>query len=179
MWKRTWQLPVFLLALSVAVSSVAADQWQGKRAAVVFIYDDTLNVHLDKVAPALDAHNFKGTFYLAVGYPNFQARLDAWRALANNGHELGNHTMFHPCEGGMPGREWVSKERDLSTWSVARMVDEITMTNTMLQVLDGKTKRTFAYTCGDTKAGGESFVAPIKQLFVGARGVKEIGRAHV
>lgn len=72
----------------------------------------------------------------------------------------------------MPGREWVSKERDLSTWSVTRMVDEITMTNTMLQVLDGKTKRTFAYTCGDTKAGGESFVAPIKQLFVGARGVK-------
>lgn len=172
MWKRTWRLPVFLFSLSVAVSSVAADQWQGKRAAVVFTYDDTLNVHLDKVAPALDAHNFKGTFYLAVGYPNFQARLDDWRALANNGHELGNHTMFHPCEGGMPGREWVSKERDLSTWSVTRMVDEITMTNTMLQVLDGKTKRTFAYTCGDTKAGGESFVAPIKQLFVGARGVK-------
>lgn len=75
MWKRTWQLPVFLFALSVAVSSVAADQWQGKRAAVVFTYDDTLNVHLDKVAPALDAHNFKGTFYLAVGYPNFQAQI--------------------------------------------------------------------------------------------------------
>lgn len=169
-----WKLPLVLLGVWVfiAVSATGAEeQWQGKRAAVVFTYDDTLNVHLDKVAPALDAHNFKGTFYLAVGYPAFQARLDDWRALAKNGHELGNHTMFHPCEGGMPGREWVSAERDLSSWSVQRMVDEITMTNTMLQILDGKTERTFAYTCGDTKAGGESFVAPIKKLFVGARGV--------
>lgn len=153
-------------------AALGSGDWQGKRAAVVFTYDDTLNVHLDNVIPALDKHGFKGTFYLAVGYPNFQTRLDEWRAIASRGHELGNHTMFHPCAGGQVGREWVAPERDLTSWSVQRMVDEITMTNTVLQAVDGEVERTFAYTCGDTKASGQSFVDSIKPLFVGARGVK-------
>lgn len=174
MWKYASMVTSLVL---VAVSACAGEEakpkgdWQGKRAAVVFTYDDTLNVHLDNVAPALNKHNFKGTFYLAVGYPNFQARLAEWRTLAEQGHEMGNHTMFHPCVGGKPGREWVSSERDLSSWSPQRMLDEITMTNTVLQTLDGKTERTFAYTCGDTTASGTSFVDPIKPLFAGARGV--------
>jgi sialate O-acetylesterase len=46
------------------------------------------------------------------------------------------------------------------------------MTNTVLQLLDGKTERTFAYTCGDMKVGDTSFVDKIKNRFIAARGVE-------
>ncbi len=52
------------------------------------------------------------------------------------------------------------------------MADEIQINNLALHLLDGKTKRTFAYPCGDMTAGGISYVDAIKGEFVAARGSK-------
>jgi sialate O-acetylesterase len=41
-----------------------------------------------------------------------------------------------------------------------------------LQSLDGKTKRTFAFTCGDMKIGDSSFINTMKKDFVAARAVR-------
>ena len=79
--------------------------------------------------------------------------------------------MYHPCVGGA-GREWVPKEYDLNTYTVKRMVDETRMTNVFLQSLDGKTKRTFAFTCGEMKIGDSSFINAMKKDFVAARAVQ-------
>ncbi len=147
--------------------------WQAKKCAVALTYDDALNVHLDYVVPLLDSLGFKGTFYVPGSFPGFRERLSNWISVAKEGHELGNHTLFHPCEGGLPGREWVQRDYDLRTYSVQRIVDEIEMANTLLQVMDGKTQRTFAYPCGDMKAGDSSYVDQIKRAFLGARGVAE------
>jgi len=38
--------------------------------------------------------------------------------------------------------------------------------------LDGKTKRTFAFTCGDMKIGDSAFISPLKNDFVAARAVR-------
>jgi hypothetical protein len=51
------------------------------------------------------------------------------------------------------------------------MAEEIRMNNVFLQALDGKTKRTFAYPCADTLAGGQSYIPSIRNDFVAARGV--------
>lgn len=164
-----------LLSLLLAGATQACfsdDHWNGKHAAVSLTYDDSLHVHLDKVIPTLDKHDFKATFYLTLAYPPFAERLDEWRAVAAHGHELGNHSLFHPCDASTPGREWVDPERDLSKWSVARLVDNLKMANTALQAVDGKKERTFAYPCGDMSAGGESYVEAIKPEFVAARGIK-------
>jgi peptidoglycan/xylan/chitin deacetylase (PgdA/CDA1 family) len=147
--------------------------WRGKKCAVVLTYDDALNVHLDKVVPALDALGLKGTFYLSGFFPSFRARIREWSVVAQKGHELGNHTLYHPCEGSAPGRDWVPPDYDLSRYTVRRIADEIAMANTLLEAIDGKTQRTFAYPCGDTKAGDSSYVGEVKQLFPGARGVQE------
>lgn len=163
-------LVILLLLVSSAVA--AAGDWKGKKAAVVLTYDDALGVHLDNAMQTLDKHKFKGTFYVTVSSEPFKSRISEWRAMAKKGHELGNHTMFHPCDGSQPGRDWVSKATDLSTWSVQRMVDNIAMTNVLLQAVDGKSERTFAYTCGDKAAGGESFVGQVMKSFPGARGVQ-------
>jgi Predicted xylanase/chitin deacetylase len=165
-----------LILLSVFIFAAYAQDktvWHGKKCAVVLTYDDALNVHLDNVIPILDSLGFKGTFYLSGFFPSFRERLNDWKSVGKKGHELGNHTLFHPCEGRAPGREWVEPDYDLNTYTLRRIVDEIRMTNTLLESMDGKTKRTFAYPCGDMKAGDSSYVDKIKEYFVGARGVEE------
>jgi sialate O-acetylesterase len=143
----------------------------GKKCAVVVTYDDAIDQHLDNAVPVLDSLGLKATFYVTAFSSSVQKRLNDWKKLAANGHELGNHTLYHPCLGGT-GREWVSKEYDLNNYSVKRMVDETRMTNLFLQSLDGKTSRTFAFTCGDMKIGDSLFINAIKDDFVAARAVR-------
>lgn len=145
--------------------------WNGRPAAVVLTYDDSLNVHLDNVIPSLNKRGLHGTFYLMLNTESFRKRMSEWQTAAAKGHELGNHTLFHPCRGSLPNREWVSADYDLDRYSVKRMVDEIVLANAILEKLDGKKHRTFAYTCGETTAGNQSFIENIKPYFPGARGV--------
>lgn len=167
-----------ILALSLmnfaVVFTVAAQPtvtWQGKKAAVVLTYDDAINEHLDNAIPVLDSLGLKGTFYVTAFSPSMQTRLQDWKKLPVAGHELGNHTLYHPCVGGR-GREWVKQEYDMNNYSVQRMVDETRMTNLFLHALDGKSKRTFAFTCGDMKIGDSSFIYAMKNDFVAARAVR-------
>lgn len=157
---------LFLLTTSIFAQNPA---WKGKKCAVALTYDDGLQVHLDNVVPALDSLGFKGTFYLSGSFPGVTARIADWKKAATHGHELANHTLFHPCTGG-PGREWVKPDRDLSTYTVPRIVDEIRMTNTFLEALDGKKQRTFAYPCGDRTIGGTYYFNQVQGDFVAARG---------
>ena len=151
----------------------AADKlWHGKKAAVVLTYDDALDVQLDHAIPALDSLGFKGSFYLSAYFPGSKNRIQDWRKAAANGHELANHTLFHPCDASKPGRSWVSPSNDLSKYTTDQIVREIEMTNVFLESLDGKKERTFAYTCGDTQTGEGSFIDKIKSQFVSMRGVR-------
>ncbi len=154
------------LSLSVA----EAQHWNQKKCAVVLTYDDALDVHLDNVIPVLDSLHLKGTFYLTAGARAFTQRLPEWKKVAANQHELANHTLFHPCDGSLPGRNFVS-EYDLSKYSMRRLIDELRMTNTVLEAIDGKKERTFAYPCGDAKLNGVSYLDQMKGEFVAARGV--------
>lgn len=165
-----------IAALLIIVSFSASAQkinstWNNKQCAVVLTYDDAIDIDIDNVLPALDSMKLKGTFYLIGSSPVIAKRMDAWRAAARNGHELGNHALFHPCDGSLPGRDFVSADHDLSKYTVARAVDEIRINNTLLKAIDGKDKRTFAYPCGDLKIGDVYFYTQLRNDFVGARGV--------
>ena len=161
---------LFITGLSISTHSFSQNSlpWQGKTCAVVLTYDDAIDQHLDNAVPVLDSLGLKATFYITAYSASMQKRLDEWRKLAAKGFELGNHTLYHPCMGG-PGREWVTPEYDLKNYTVQRMVDETRMTNLFLQSLDGKTRRTFAFTCGDMKIGDSSFINGMKKDFVAAR----------
>ena len=162
-----------LTALCGATPTLAqtTGSWNGKQCAVVLTYDDAIDVDLDTVVPALDSVRLRGTFYL-IGYsPAVTKRLPEWRAAARRGHELGNHALFHPCDGSLPGRSFVSPDHDLSKYTLGRAVDEVRANNTLLAAIDGKTARTFAYPCGDRTIGGVPFYDQLKNDFVAARGV--------
>lgn len=168
----------FLLLVTlicVGIGGVYSQQmkpWFGKQCAVVLTYDDAIDQHLDNAIPVLDSLGLKATFYLSAFSSSMQNRMDAWKKLAVKGHELGNHTLYHPCAGG-PGREWVRKEYDLNTYTVKRIEDEIRMTNLFLNSLDGKKERSFAFTCGEMKVGDSSFMDGLKKDFVAARAVRK------
>ncbi|UZD23840.1 polysaccharide deacetylase family protein [Algoriphagus halophytocola] len=162
----------FLVHGQTSPSDHSTEIWQGKQAAVVLTYDDALNVHLDHVVPDLEVRGLKGTFYLSAFFPGSKNRIQDWKKAGALGHELGNHTLYHPCDASLPGREWVSPDNDLHQYTTDQILKEIRMTNVFLESLDGQKERTFAYTCGDTATGEGSFVAAIQDDFVASRGVR-------
>lgn len=164
----------FLLFLKwgLCASAQADTTWHHKKCAVVLTYDDGLNVHLTNAIPALDSLGLKGTFYISNYFNGLQPQIPKWRKAAASGHELANHTIWHPCEGGRAGREFVTADYDLRNYTVRRMTDEIRAMNNLLHAIDGKTKRTYAYPCGDTKIHDTAYIEGLKNDFIAARGVK-------
>ena len=183
--KKNGLLSVFIFACSLTYAQNSA-VWNGKKCAVALTYDDALEVHLTNVIPVLDSLGLKGTFYLSGYFPGFANNIPQWKAAAVKGHELANHTLFHPCAGDQPGRTWVRPENDLSKYTVQQMTAEIKMTNILLKTLDGQTARTFAYPCGDTKIGDVDYYKTVESDFVAARGttgemktITEINSANI
>lgn len=159
---------VLLAALPVAGAAPPERfAWPGgARAAVSLAYDDALDSQLDNALPALDQAGLRATFYLQLSNPSVGKRLNAWRAAAGRGHELGNHTLFHQCSSAVAGRAWVQPHRDLVSTSVAQMRDQILLANTMLQAIDGRRERTLALPCGEVLAGGRAYPPAVAGEFV-------------
>ncbi|HMW72753.1 MAG TPA: polysaccharide deacetylase family protein [Cellvibrionaceae bacterium] len=161
-----------LAAMSWMSSTWAGEfKWPKKyQAAVSLSYDDTLDSQLDNAVPSLNKFNIKGTFYLIAAAPALQTRLEAWRKVAQQGHELGNHTLFHQCSKSQPGRDFVLEKNNLDKISLDQMVDQVKLANTFLFMLDGKTERTMTTPCLDKKvANGENYVEAVRTLFVGIK----------
>lgn len=117
---------------------------------VSLTFDDALPEHLDYVAPLLDANGFPGTFYVHLSSPVLNQRNDEWRELARAGHELGNHTIFHPAE---ERKSWVTEANAIEYYSLQRMKSELQTANDWLHMLDGRTARSFAYPCSNPIIG--------------------------
>ena len=169
---RESSLAVCLLMMAVitTVEPVAAFEWpDGARAAVNLAYDDALDSQLDHAIPALDRYGFKGSFYMTLASEATRLRLDEWRQAASRGHELGNHSLYHPCSGSLPNRAWVKPWHDLDQMPLEALLEEIMLANTLLYAIDGRKERTFTAPCGDLYAAGEYYVDAIKPMFVAAK----------
>src|SRR5271154_3611509 len=83
-----------------------------KHAAISFTFDDGSREHFDIAVPLLNEFGFKSTFFVIAGLTRDQKddpltlnrRCDwwaevswqEWRSAANQGHEIGNHSLTHP-----------------------------------------------------------------------------------
>lgn len=160
----------FLISDSIEAQSKELIWPGGGKIAISLSYDDALDSQLDNAIPVLESHNFKASFYVLPNSPSINVRMDEWKAASERGHELGNHSLYHPCSGSLPNREWVSIHHDLDRYSVAQMVEEVTTANTFLKALDGKNERTFTIPCRDVMAGGDSYLSNIKDNFIAIKG---------
>lgn len=149
----------------------------GAKAAICLTYDDALDCQLNYAIPELDSVGLKGTFFLTGNSSCLYRRMDEWRAAAKKGHELGNHSLFHPCMKTRPDgtvASWVLPWYDLSKYTIPQLITELRTNNTLLKAIDGKEKRTYAYPCTDCVAGGILFTDSLKPLFSAARGGKSL-----
>lgn len=165
-------LPASPFQFEILDSLNPAKPWNYKKAAVVLTYDDALNVHLSNAIPLLDSLGLKGTFYICNNTGQLQHQMNGWKKAAANGHELGNHTLFHPCEGQRKGREWVQPEQDLLYYTIKRMQAEARAMNVLLQAIDGKQKRTFAFPCADLLIKDTPYIKYLGKDFIAARSVR-------
>src|SRR5580698_2422265 len=90
--------PLIFLLLLITVTASAQRKiiWpHHKKAVIVLTYDDALQTQLDNAVPELKAAHLKATFFI-TGDVDYNT-IPRWRALGNDGFELANHTMYHPC----------------------------------------------------------------------------------
>ena len=166
---------VFLLSFTQFLTTVYGQsgndfKWpHGAKAAFCLTYDDGFFNHINKVVPLLKKYHFKATFYLTPLSGSINLEMEKWKSLAKDGHELGNHTVYHPCSKS-GGAEWVKDYYDLDKYTTEQILAEIQVANTFLQALDGKKTRTFAYPCTDMYAGGLSFRDSVAHYATAARG---------
>ncbi|HEY3964466.1 MAG TPA: polysaccharide deacetylase family protein [Planctomycetaceae bacterium] len=118
-------------------------------------FDDALDEHLDFAVPLLGERGLTGTFYVPLSASGFTTRLEEWRAAADRGHELGNHTIFHPADRRKP---WVRQGNEIDRYTLDRMRQELEVANRLLQALDGCPARTFAYPCSNSILGQRGMI---------------------
>lgn len=170
-------LRTFALGFALIGASACADSFvwpNGAKAAVSLSYDDTLNSQLDNAVPVLNEHGIKASFYLLLASPVLNERLDEWRALALQGHELGNHTIYHACSASQPGNDWVRPHNDMDKRTVEQMRDEVATANTFLKAIDGKSERTMTLPCGHVMTSDGNYVPAIKGMFVAIKGEEQL-----
>ena len=145
--------------------------------AISLSYDDALDSQLDNAVPALNHHGLTASFYLVLASPSVRRRLPDWRAVAAQGHELGNHTIHHPCSASKPDRDWVRSYYNIDTYLLDEIVDEITVANSFLHAIDGRDERTLTPPCGDVFASGENYLPAVRRLFVAIKGFESDNQA--
>tara|TARA_R110000751_G_scaffold116604_2_gene216573 strand:- start:364032 stop:364766 length:735 start_codon:yes stop_codon:yes gene_type:complete len=163
------------MAMHLAYQSLeAAEKWpDGNKIAISLSYDDALDSQLDNALPALNQRGLKASFYIVPLSDAFKERIEEWRQLAQQGHELGNHSLFHACLSGKPGREWVQPTNALDDKTVQAMVNEITVANTLLTSLDGYSEHTFTPPCFDQMVKDGNYVEAVKEQFVGVKSLED------
>lgn len=161
-------IPLLILGLIFGMPVAAATEWpNGARAAVVLTYDDALESQLEHAVPQLDAADLKGTFFLS-GVK--QDDIPRWRAVAAEGHELANHTIFHACAATtFPADPRYTAE----AYTPSSMLREIEQQNVLLTALDGRNQHGFATPCGQSTAGGIDYLEALRKanLVTYVRGV--------
>lgn len=141
-----------------------------EKLAVSLSYDDALDSQLDNAIHHLNEYHIKASFYIVPSSKTVFDRLQEWRDIALQGHELGNHSVYHPCRASLPGREWVKSHKDLDHYTLAQIKEELITANTILHAIDGKIERTFTPPCLDSLIAGKNYIPKIANMFIAIKG---------
>jgi peptidoglycan/xylan/chitin deacetylase (PgdA/CDA1 family) len=141
---------------------------KGKRAAISLSFDDARSSQLSRGMPILDEYGAKATFFVLI--EPMEKQLDGWKKAIANGHEIGNHSLVHPCSGNFP----FSRDRALEDYTLEQMRRELRQANDTIEDLLGTRPVSFAYPCGQKYVGRgrdfKSYVPLVAELFLTGRG---------
>ena len=144
-------------------------QWpKGKRAAISLTFDDARHSQVTQGIHILNEYGTKATFYVSIS--NLEGQLDAWKKAVANGHEIGNHTLKHPCSGNFS----FIYDRALEDYTLDKMRHELVEANNIIENLLGVRPVSFAYPCGQKFVGRgqnlKSYVPLVAEEFLTGRG---------
>jgi peptidoglycan/xylan/chitin deacetylase (PgdA/CDA1 family) len=141
---------------------------EGKQAAISLTFDDARFSQIDRGLPILDEYGAKATFYVSIR--SLEERVDEWKMAAANGHEIGNHSLTHPCSGNFP----FARERALEEYTIERIRSELDEANKIIERLLGVRPVSYAYPCGQKFVGRgrnlRSYVPVVAAKFIAGRG---------
>jgi peptidoglycan-N-acetylglucosamine deacetylase len=83
---------LFAGCCSAQTSTLKVLPWNNHAAALSLTFDDSRAVHLDIAVPELNKRHLRATFFLIVSKTT---RMDDWRRVQSQGHEIGNHSVSH------------------------------------------------------------------------------------
>jgi peptidoglycan-N-acetylglucosamine deacetylase len=167
-------------------------EWpQERSAAVSLTFDDGLRSHREIVLPMLEARGLRATFYvnpvgseddprLAVPWID---RLGLWREATAAGHEIGNHSLLHPCSLNIDTEaEWEVGVPSLRDWDLARIgTDVLEAKRRIASAFPHQAANSFAYPCYEPTVGigasRESYTPLLVGEVAAARGVGELSGA--
>ncbi|WP_375486660.1 polysaccharide deacetylase family protein [uncultured Mycobacterium sp.] len=141
----------------------------GKRAALSICFDDARPSQLDNGIEILARYGLAGTFYVLPDV--VRSRLADWKHVVAAGHEIGNHTVTHPCSGNFA----FSRRNALEHYTLERLErDELLAANDAIEELLATWPRTFAYPCAQRFVGAgeqtQSYVPLVARHFTVGRG---------
>src|SRR5579862_2020896 len=139
----------------------------GKTAALSLTFDDARISQVETGLPILDEYGVRGTFYVLPDA--VRRRMDQWKGALATGHEVGNHTLSHPCSGNFP---W-SRYNALESYTLDRIEQELIAADNEIEDLLGITPTSFAYPCGHRFVGRgqelQSYVPLVARRFTAGR----------
>jgi peptidoglycan-N-acetylglucosamine deacetylase len=151
-------------------SSPWPDHCQG---AVSLTFDDGLASQLHVAIPLLDQYGLQGTFYVSPR-DNYREQLAPWQGAAQTGHELGNHTVSHPCSKNFA---FISDQgrTGLEGMTLDDIEAEIVLAGERLRALfPAQTATSYGYTCYQPFVGRgptrQSYVPVVAKHCVAGRG---------
>lgn len=129
-------------------TSPVSFQWpEGKVMALSLTFDDARYSQVDKGIPLLNTYQVSGTFYVSPGA--LLERVGQWKRAVEAGHDIGNHTLVHPCSGNFP---W-ARDKALEDYTLEKMARELDSASHLIHQVLGIWPTAFAYTCGQTFVG--------------------------
>ncbi len=160
--------------------------WPGNfQGAISISFDDGMQSQLDLAVPALNERGLKATFYLnprgsaeeVSTTASWQARLEPWAAVHKMGHEIGNHSLMHPCSLNIKA-DWL-EGKNLLEWDLARIETDILEAQRRIKIaFPAQLHTSYAYPCYESTVGrGEqrqSYVPVVARNFIAARAKGEL-----
>jgi peptidoglycan/xylan/chitin deacetylase (PgdA/CDA1 family) len=119
----------------------------GKQMALSLSFDDARFSQVEKGIPLLDQYGISGTFYVSPGA--MLERVEEWKDAVDAGHDIGNHTLVHPCSGNFP---W-ARDKALENYTLEEMANELDSASSLIHSVLGIRPSSFAYSCGQTFVG--------------------------
>jgi peptidoglycan/xylan/chitin deacetylase (PgdA/CDA1 family) len=170
-FRQLLMLVIIILMIDVANAqqNSSAFSWpKGKQVAISLTFDDGRISQVDAGTALLDQYGVKATFYVVPSA--VKQRLEGWKKAVASGHEIGNHSLLHPCTGNFP---W-SRQKALEDYTLEKMQNELIVTNDSIQYLLDIKPKNFAFPCGQTFVGRgintKSYVPVVAKLFASGRG---------